>query len=76
MIKVKFLIDNSEWSKYKDFAQGAFDDFVTSNKLKDKRYKNGTRAVWFTKTAWKFGSYLISNLEFESIPIEVTGKGR
>ena len=48
MISVKFLVDNSGYSKYKDHALEAFNEFVRENDLKDKSYKNGTRKVWFT----------------------------
>ena len=71
MYRVTFLIDNSDYSKYKDHALNCFNDFVSSNKLKDKKYLNGSRKVWFTKSAFKYGSYLIDNLRFESVPLEV-----
>lgn len=74
MIKVTFLIDNSEYCKYKEIAYDAFNDFVEHNKIKDKIYKKGTRKVWFNKTQWKHGSYLIDNLQAESVPLTVMGE--
>ena len=73
MISVKFLVDNSGYSKYKDHALEAFNEFVRENDLKDKSYKNGTRKVWFSKGAWKYSSYLVGNLKFESVPLEIKG---
>ena len=73
MIRVKFLIDNSDYSNYKGRALENFNDFVRANDLKDVQYKNGTRKVWFNKSAWKYGKYLVKNMNFESIPLEVEG---
>ena len=71
MYRVTFLVDNSSYCKYKNFALEAFNDFVDHNKLKDITYKNGTRKVWLTKTAYKFGSYLLNNLSSEGTPMKV-----
>lgn len=75
MKKVRLLNNpHQELDKYREIAYQAFFDFVRSNNLKAKRYKNGNIDVWFNKTAFKYGRYLISNMEFESIALEVTGK--
>ena len=75
MKKVRLLNNKyQEYCKYRSIAYDAFFDFVIANELKIKKYKNGNTDVWFNKTAFKYGRYLISNMKSESIALEVTGK--
>jgi len=75
MKKVRLLNNKyQEYCKYREHAYDAFFDFVNANKLKVKKYKNGNIDVWFNKTAFNYGSYLINNMKFESVALEVTGK--
>ena len=76
MMKKVRLLNNKyqEYSKYRNIAYNAFFDFVDANELKVKKYKNGNTDIWFNKTAFKYGSYLVYNMKAESIALELTGK--
>ncbi|NIO44961.1 MAG: hypothetical protein GTN36_05420 [Candidatus Aenigmarchaeota archaeon] len=72
MIKIRILHNpHQEYCKYRDETMRRFFEFIDVNKLKTKMYKNGNMDIWFNKSAYKYGSYLINNLEFESVALEL-----
>lgn len=72
MYKVR-LINNplQEYSKYRDAAYEQFADFVEKYSTKQKYYKNGNRDYYFKNKDLLKNQGIISDLEFESIAVEV-----
>ena len=72
MYKLRLLHNPlQEYSKYRDEAIMHLDDYIKCNKLKEKHYKNGNIDIWFSKSAYKYGKYLIDRLSIESIAYNV-----
>lgn len=58
---------------YKDRAMSNFNHYVMAIGFKSKKYKNGLRKIWLSKTDLKYIKPFLLKLQFESIPFKLEG---